>query len=852
MKNVLLLTLILIGFGIQLSAKSNYKLAEQDSLALVAFYNATSGDQWISNQDGFDRSMLSADFQASYWGGFQKWLSGPVNEWYGVKLGLFAIPGTQDSIYRVIKVAPVLGRRNEGQNQLSGYLPKELGLLTQLEEFKVNGNTGLQGTKIPDEVYHSGLKYFDVEGCNLTGDISDAIKNCPLLQEINMRYNQFSYMPAFDFIPESTLRQGWFRYWFYSCELPFINMEKTVEYFYSISPNAKEFWFEARDNNNVGDAVEVVAPLGSSVELVCNEAGSKEEDISYQWFKDGLSKLFKTKKTYAIASVKNTDYGLYTVKISNEFVKSYDQNSNYGDVFTKGITLVPEPLAPVITKAYTAYNGQFINIEMSKQFGNNLSGYEGFTVNAGERTLSVTRAEPSGRLNRTIKIFLNEPIGSGENISLSYSGTLFADKNGGVLEAFTDSSVLNLTRAEPKLLSAETSKDGLLIDISFSGYIDETTIAKGDFQVSGLANYEISNVVLNRGMLDDKISANIRISLAEPIEDNTEEIKLSIQKGGLAGLYSGTVDAVEDFVVINNVVSDNKEVSLRFFDGSGNSKSIFLAGSWLIEATALYDDGTNGDEVAGDNIWTATFKLADDDYNWDIVQRTETVSYDTVKVVDEETGAITLTITPKTLISDSVISSDIFLNFSIAEDKVSGDTIYSINDKTVIFKLKHDLAQSNDVALMGIDNDWSVGRQMHFDGTYFVDTLTNYTTGDIIYYNFRDSTDWENVSTETREYVVTSGENVVINTFGVFSTLLDEKTATLETYYDYSSACLVINNLSEKSLLHLYDLNGRLSYQESLKGILNQKVNLEELKRGIYLVQVINQTTKHTIKIIIN
>ena len=56
-----------------LNAQSDYKLAEQDSLALVAFYWATDGPNWKSNQDGFGFNDLTSEWQGVYDGGFSKW-----------------------------------------------------------------------------------------------------------------------------------------------------------------------------------------------------------------------------------------------------------------------------------------------------------------------------------------------------------------------------------------------------------------------------------------------------------------------------------------------------------------------------------------------------------------------------------------------------------------------------------------------------------------------------------------------------------------------------------------------------------------------------------------------------------
>ena len=75
----------------------------QDSLALVDFYNATNGPNWVNNEG---------------------WLEGPVNTWYGV--------GVED------------GRVNELQlingNQLIGAIPESFGNLTNLDVLRLNNN----------------------------------------------------------------------------------------------------------------------------------------------------------------------------------------------------------------------------------------------------------------------------------------------------------------------------------------------------------------------------------------------------------------------------------------------------------------------------------------------------------------------------------------------------------------------------------------------------------------------------------------------------------------------------------------------------------------------------------------
>src|SRR5512135_25313 len=100
--------IILFAFGFQVvkpagpvgSYDGYTKCAEQDSLALVAFYYATGGPNWRRTTDNaFSISNLAGgdDYGAAYYqGGYGwdwypnagtgKWLEGPVKDWFGVLL----------------------------------------------------------------------------------------------------------------------------------------------------------------------------------------------------------------------------------------------------------------------------------------------------------------------------------------------------------------------------------------------------------------------------------------------------------------------------------------------------------------------------------------------------------------------------------------------------------------------------------------------------------------------------------------------------------------------------------------------------------------------------------------------
>ena len=150
---------------------------KQDSLALVAIYNSTSGEQWIRN------------------GG---WLQEPVIKWQGVtvingkviKLDLSAnklsgfIPSEIGNLTSLIWL-------NMSNNSLPGNLPDEIGLLTNLISLELR-YASLTGT-IPSETGNLlKLKNLSLSGNQFTGDIPDAIYNLINLTSLDLASNMLS------------------------------------------------------------------------------------------------------------------------------------------------------------------------------------------------------------------------------------------------------------------------------------------------------------------------------------------------------------------------------------------------------------------------------------------------------------------------------------------------------------------------------------------------------------------------------------------------------------------------------------------------------------------------------------
>lgn len=831
--------ILLLANGNYLFAQSDYKVAEQDSLALVAFYNATDGPNWISNQDGFGFDDLTSGWQGTYTGGFNKWLEGPVKEWFGVTVQKLPIPNSTHSAYRVVQVWPVIGRRTDGQNQLKGYIPREVGLLTALRDFRVNGNNGFTNTEIPDELYQKTLEQLDIEAAWFVGDIGDAFRNCTGMRKMNFRYNNIDYMPTLDFLDEEALYNLAGTQWLYSTQLSLAIFEKTIEHFYSVSENLKEFGVEMRDVTNVGEEIEIVAPVGTSVEMECTAAGDKEEFITYQWLKNGLSKFGKTDRVYSISSVKESDYGDYTVKITNDYVKEYDQNTNWGEVYTKPIHLVPEPVPPVVEWVKSSYNGKELQLRFSKPMDTNIEGFSNFTVFSGGKSIAATAASTEGRLDRDVVLTLDENLNAGEEVSISYSGTSVVDENGGVLESISGLVVENLVRPAANFVEARTTKDGSGIEVVFDNYIDPNSIDFTDFSITAEKDYSITSGTLQRGEINEDISKVVLLTLSQAVTDTSEVITVNYSKGKLSGLYSGFPESFSNKSVSNEVTLDLTEVTLYFEDGSSSIENVFVQGTWSINPVQLFDDGTNGDEVAGDNIWSLRLPLVDNDYVWNVISRETIQTYDTTTVTDPETGVITQTITPVSVNQDSVLNNNIVLEFQVGDDNISGTTNFGISNISVTFNITLN-NPSDEIFLMGIDEDWALGNPMDQVGnsnTYTV-TLSGYTVGDVINYNYRNGDDWENQSTSSRTYTVVAGENTINDSFGVFTAAAEFDNTKIKIYPNPANDIITISGISNILSLEVLTIYGQSIHKRSISSENSLILQISDFEPGIYFLKM--------------
>ena len=149
---------IIISLIILNCSSTTAQVLEQDSLALVAFYNSTGGPNWNNNSN---------------------WLTGPVSTWYGV-----TVEGE-----RVIELGSA---GNFSFNNLTGHLPIEIGDLTELQKLVPGNNLGLSGV-IPEEIGNlQNLRLLGIGNCALIGTIPNSIGNCALIKNLSLRENNLT------------------------------------------------------------------------------------------------------------------------------------------------------------------------------------------------------------------------------------------------------------------------------------------------------------------------------------------------------------------------------------------------------------------------------------------------------------------------------------------------------------------------------------------------------------------------------------------------------------------------------------------------------------------------------------
>jgi len=163
-KTIISAILVIIGNTLNTLHAQCSSIATSDSLALVDFYYATNGSNWLNN------------------GG---WLTAPINEWHGITVSSNACAIVEISL---------------GHNQLSGTIPNLM--LPQLEKLRLNNNQ-LTGT-IPNFDNLPALEVLYLHNNTLTGALPNF--QLPHLFRLELQNNTLSgTIPTFDGLPQLSI-----------------------------------------------------------------------------------------------------------------------------------------------------------------------------------------------------------------------------------------------------------------------------------------------------------------------------------------------------------------------------------------------------------------------------------------------------------------------------------------------------------------------------------------------------------------------------------------------------------------------------------------------------------------------
>ncbi len=145
-----------------------------DSLALVALYHSTNGDEWTDHSN---------------------WLTGPLSSWYGIELdgcrvvrvilGNNNLTGTLPPEIGDLTAMQMLYLRD---NEIGGTLPPELGLCTSCVEMDLS-NSLISGPIPPELGNMSSLEKLVIENCGLTGTLPPEIGNLIHLYHLSLDMN---------------------------------------------------------------------------------------------------------------------------------------------------------------------------------------------------------------------------------------------------------------------------------------------------------------------------------------------------------------------------------------------------------------------------------------------------------------------------------------------------------------------------------------------------------------------------------------------------------------------------------------------------------------------------------------
>ena len=333
---------------------------EGDSLALVAIYNSTNGDNWSENDNWLTNKPIDEWFTTSsnpsltFIDGRLTELSldftnleGPIPPEIGnlTKLKTLSLQGNKlngtipKELGRLTKLE-VLYLQN---NNLTGNIPKEFSMLSRLGYLSLIGNkldgpippelgeidelaslllsnNNLSG-EIPKELGNiSNLQGLYLNGNNLTGSIPVELANPERMQSLHLSGNDLvgivhSELGSIRNLFSLDLSDNKFS------AIEKLNISSNIAKLYvdgnrigfsSIVPNMSEL---NTYNNQIVDGRDTVT--GTETRSIALTISDDHPDNSYQWYKEGNAVVVDTNRRYVISDLSFADAGKYYASITN-------------------------------------------------------------------------------------------------------------------------------------------------------------------------------------------------------------------------------------------------------------------------------------------------------------------------------------------------------------------------------------------------------------------------------------------------------------------------------------------------------------------------------------------------------
>jgi hypothetical protein len=280
-------------------------VSQAERNALIAFYNATDGQNWV-NADNWNTAA-------------------PVSTWAGVTT-------TGNKVTS-------LARQSFNPN---GQLPDDIGNLLNLEALYLGlGDLNLTGP-IPETIGNlNGLKVFWIQGTGMSGEIPESFGNLVDLTEIRFLANKFTgVLPAsLANLTELTSVIMTGNEFFgnrssFSGPIPFnapnatINIQENNFDFGDLEPfvQSGNYFSLAYSPQNTYDLAETVdSGVGSNITLNVNDTNLNRNNNTamnnnFQWFKDNVAITGANAADYTIFNTQISDSGEYYCEITNSIL----------------------------------------------------------------------------------------------------------------------------------------------------------------------------------------------------------------------------------------------------------------------------------------------------------------------------------------------------------------------------------------------------------------------------------------------------------------------------------------------------------------------------------------------------